>query len=179
MKGFKLTSCNFCTGGMFWYVIRSSSFGASIWKCERNESVSIRSTSSDRGLKSSPAIRDSVRLLCINLYWPACHLQLLLFSLFTFLFCPANLLVTFSLFFWLGGIVFELMFQTNLLAGVFMKCDCIQCVWHQRAGAERLIFASLLIMHIHPAMLINMTAYLRRTALDQEVLLIQISWSFS
>lgn len=44
MKGFKLTSCNFCTGGMFWYVIRSSSFGASIWKCERNESVSIHFT---------------------------------------------------------------------------------------------------------------------------------------
>lgn len=88
------------------------------------------STLSDRGLKSSPAIRDSVRLLCINLYWPACHLQLLLFSLFTFLFCPANLLVTFSLFFWVGGIVFELMFQTNLLAGVFMKCYCIRCDSH-------------------------------------------------
>lgn len=57
------------------------------------------STSSDRGLKSLPAIRDSVCLQCINLNWPACHLQLLLFSLFTFLFCPANLLVTSSLFF--------------------------------------------------------------------------------
>lgn len=63
---------------------------------------------------------------------------------------------------------------------------CVYEVWLysvwltlKRAGAERLIFASLLIMHIHPAMLINMTAYLRRTALDQEVLLIQKSWSFS
>lgn len=50
------------------------------------------STLSDRGLKSSPAIQDSVRLLCINLYWPACHLQLLLFSplYFSLLSCQSS-----------------------------------------------------------------------------------------
>ncbi len=115
---------------------------------EREPSLSFSlpcSSPSDRGLKSSSSVLQSMCLLCLNLNRPARHpffsppLPLFSYSSFPSFSCQSSCHLFspvfkqwnyFSLFFWVGVSAYALVCRANTLASVFMMCDCTAFEWH-------------------------------------------------